>query len=294
MATARDLPEHQKAQLRDGKTPTHYTIATASIAELASSVTSPLSTASQERTTSDCRKLKGRRACHSHPKAGTLDKSTTLAIDMSVDIAVGTPLAEALHNAVLPKFAEAGWSSGVSDDSQLAEYVVLMLVSKKTKEEIASELSNDLLGLGPDDPGAVQFAQWLFDQVDILDAQLNGQAPMSAPAVQAEAAAAEEAMAAQMQPQDMDTGDAEMGDASGSMSVLPRERVRRGTLLTDHARPTGPKSMRNGGQKSRDKRMLGQINKNLTGTGDAALHRVRGANGAGRINSHNNRDPPKG
>lgn len=212
---------------------------------------------------------------------------------MPVEIKVGTPLADALHNAVLPKLVEAGWSSGGEDDSSLAEYVVLMLVNGKTKEEIASELSNDLLGLGPDDPGAAQFAHWLFDQVDSLNAQLNGQAPVSAPAAEAEMAAVEEAVAEQQQQPDGGSGDADMGDASGSMSVVRAEYLRN-LVLTRLCRPTGPKSMRNGPQQTRDKRMLGQINKNLRNPGDAALHRVRGANGAGRINSHNNRDPPKG
>jgi len=58
--------------------------------------------------------------------------------------------------------------------------------------------------------------------------------------------------------------------------------------------PTGPKAQRNGNQKSRDKRMLGQLNKTLNQSADAALHRVRSTAGTGRINSHASRDPPKG
>jgi hypothetical protein len=51
--------------------------------------------------------------------------------------------------------------------------------------------------------------------------------------------------------------------------------------------------MRNG--KTRDKRMLGQLNKNLE-RGSDPLHRIRGAGGAGRINSHSRGggEPPRG
>lgn len=51
--------------------------------------------------------------------------------------------------------------------------------------------------------------------------------------------------------------------------------------------------MRNGNQKTKDKRMLGQLNKAMDRGGDAALHRVRASAGTGRINSHS-REPPKG
>jgi hypothetical protein len=52
---------------------------------------------------------------------------------------------------------------------------------------------------------------------------------------------------------------------------------------------SGAKTGRGGG------RMLNQLNKQMgrTGSDDSALHRVRGAQGTGRINSHS-REPPKG
>lgn len=93
---------------------------------------------------------------------------------MSVSVELNTPLAEALNNVVQPKLVEVGWSTGGGDDSALAEYIILMLVNKKTQEQIAAELANDLLGLGPDDTEAVDFSRWLFEQVDALDRQLNG------------------------------------------------------------------------------------------------------------------------
>lgn len=87
---------------------------------------------------------------------------------MAVSVALNTPLAEALSNIVQSKLAEVGWSTGGSDDSALAEYIILMLVNGKTQEQIAAELSNDLLNLGPDDSGAVDFSRWLFEQVEVL------------------------------------------------------------------------------------------------------------------------------
>lgn len=93
---------------------------------------------------------------------------------MAVEVTIGTPLADALQSVVQPKLVEVGWSSGGPDDSALSEYILLMLVNGKTQDQIASELSNDLLGLGPEDSGASDFAHWLFEQVEVLHRQLNG------------------------------------------------------------------------------------------------------------------------
>ena len=87
---------------------------------------------------------------------------------MAVSVALNTPLAEELSNVVQPKLVEVGWTTGGLDDSALAEYIILMLVNGKTQEQIAAELSNDLLNLGPDDSGATDFSKWLFEQVNIL------------------------------------------------------------------------------------------------------------------------------
>lgn len=80
----------------------------------------------------------------------------------------------ALNDAIQPKLAEIGWSTGSADDSALAEYIILMLANGKTQDQIAAELSGDLLNLGPDDPGAKEFASWLFEQVAHLTQQQNG------------------------------------------------------------------------------------------------------------------------
>ena len=90
---------------------------------------------------------------------------------MAIQVVGNSPLAQALQNVVQPKLVEVGW--GGVDDSTLAEYIILMLVNGKTQDQIASELSNDLLGLGPDDNGAVDFSQWLFEQVDSLNNEMN-------------------------------------------------------------------------------------------------------------------------
>jgi hypothetical protein len=91
-----------------------------------------------------------------------------------VTVALQTPLAEALSNAIQPKLVEMGWSSD-SSDFALTEYVILMLVNSKSQEQIAGELSNDLLGLDEGDTQALDFSRWLFEQVELLDQQINGQ-----------------------------------------------------------------------------------------------------------------------
>ena len=92
---------------------------------------------------------------------------------MAVEVQLATPLAESLQNVVQPKLVEMGWSTGGLDDSALAEYIILMLVNGKTQDQIAAELSNDLLGLGPEDSGATDFTRWLFEQVESLSGQIT-------------------------------------------------------------------------------------------------------------------------
>jgi nuclear polyadenylated RNA-binding protein NAB2 len=95
---------------------------------------------------------------------------------MSVQITADGPLAKALQSVVSPKLVELSWSSGLQDDT-LTEYIILMLVNGKRQDEISNELARDLLALSPEDQSAAEFASWLFDQVEILDAQINGTAP---------------------------------------------------------------------------------------------------------------------
>ncbi|GJC92421.1 nuclear polyadenylated rna-binding protein nab2 [Colletotrichum higginsianum] len=183
---------------------------------------------------------------------------------MTVQVVLNTPLADALSAAIQPKLVEAGWASGSDDDAALVEYIILMLVNGRTQEQIATELSADLLGLGPEDPGAMEFAAWLFQQAEQINAQLNGSQP-----------AGNDAMSGM--PQGNGDFDTDMGANDGN----------------ELNAPTGPRSMRNGPNprgSAREKRMLGHMTKAMDRSGDSVLHRVRGND---RINSHA-RGPPTG
>ena len=150
---------------------------------------------------------------------------------MSVSVELNTPLAEALNNVVQPKLVEVGWSTGGGDDSALAEYIILMLVNKKTQEQIAAELANDLLGLGPDDTEAVDFSRWLFEQVEALNRQLNGvQEPVTAEAGQQEQQSTAQAIPSLPETSQRDgvmgeAGDMDMGEGNvyvfASLCFLP-------------------------------------------------------------------------
>ena len=153
-----------------------------------------------------------------------------------VEVTLNTPLAEALNSAIQPKLVEVGWSTGGVDDSALSEYIILMLVNGKTQDQIAAELSGDLLQLGPDDPGAIEFSRWLFDQVEVLNGNLNGtqtssSAPTSPPAAAPGADASSHTLTEQQRPdgaenamgqggQDTEMGDGGNGFAEGNMCVL--------------------------------------------------------------------------
>ncbi|KAF2272243.1 uncharacterized protein EI97DRAFT_426774 [Westerdykella ornata] len=188
---------------------------------------------------------------------------------MSVDFSIGSPFATTLQGIVQPKLAEYGWTTGDPEDSTIFEYILLMLGNNKDESQIASELSNDLLDLGPENPETQQFAKWLFDQIRQLT---NGPADAPQPdASQMEATSTDAPTGGQ---------DTEMdGTGEASQSSIP----------------TGPKAMRNGSgaKMPRGGRMLNNINRQM-GRDDSALHRVRGSQGSGgRIDSHA-RAPPKG
>ncbi|KAL1846611.1 oxygen-dependent protoporphyrinogen oxidase [Paecilomyces lecythidis] len=197
---------------------------------------------------------------------------------MTTAVALGTPLAEALSSAIPPKLAEMGWSTGGGEDSALTEYIILMLVNGKTQDQISSELSNDLLGLGEGDTQALEFSRWLFEQVETLDRQFNG-------------GGSSEQQSAQAIPSfnDQETAGAQSGGPNAGME----EDTQMGDTSSQvESVPTGPKAMRNGRQGGRG-RMIGQINKTLDRGNDSMLHRVRGSSGSGRINGHG-RDQHKG
>jgi hypothetical protein len=91
-----------------------------------------------------------------------------LSKTMAVKIETGGPMAKALEGIITPKLLEVGWSTDPQDNT-LTEYIVLMLANGKSQDEVARELSGDLLGLPPDDHSTVEFSQWLFQQVDALN-----------------------------------------------------------------------------------------------------------------------------
>lgn len=195
-----------------------------------------------------------------------------------------------LNARIQPKLAEVGWSTGGADDSALAEYIILMLANGKTQEAIAAELSGDLLNLGPDDPGALEFSRWLFEQAHELVGQQNGGEAQ---------AGQQEQNGHQQNEEDAVMGDAhEGGDLTNAYAPL-YSLFRKYKLTSD--RPTGPKSMRAGNgsnvmnTRGRDKRMLGQLQRTLGDRG-SVLNRVRNHSGNERINTHNRAAPtgPRG
>ena len=225
---------------------------------------------------------------------------------MGVEIALNTPLADALNSVIQPKLVDIGWSTGGVDDSALSEYIILMLVNRKTQDQIAAELAGDLLNLGPDDPGAIDFSSWLFQQLETLNEQLNGRPEQPSVASTTNGSAApttgQQTPHSQTptQPRRHNGGqnDTEMGDGqeshpNGQMCVhytrVFRLAEERAEMLTRDS-PTEPKSMRNG---NRNKRMLGQVSKAMDRSTDGVLHKVRSQHGTERINGHQ-RDAPKG
>jgi hypothetical protein len=150
----------------------------------------------------------------SHPP---VTSSSTITFAMLPQITLESPLAQAVATVIQPKLVEMGWSDG--QESPLIEYIVLMLVNGKTQEQIATELSNDFLGLEEGDTAALEFSRWLFSQVDILNQQINGVAPASTGATtgQLNPTAMEfDSSAPSFAPSsgEANTQDAEMGDAS--------------------------------------------------------------------------------
>ncbi|KAK3906678.1 hypothetical protein C8A05DRAFT_40524 [Staphylotrichum tortipilum] len=185
---------------------------------------------------------------------------------MSVEVALGTPLAEALNLAIQGKIAELGWAGPGTEGSAMSEYFLLMLANGKTESEIAAEIAGDLLQLGPEDHTAPAFAGWLFGQIGSLSAQLGAGPAQSADAMDG-------------------VGDDQMDDLYASMDASSDAPA---TALNA---PTGPKAMRNRGPAGgREKRMMGQINRALDRTQDSVLHRVRTQSGNERIG----RGPPAG
>ena len=95
---------------------------------------------------------------------------------MSADLSQGSLLANALNEAIQLKIADLGWASAGAEGAAMSEYFVLMLANGKTAADISAEISGDLLGLGPEDQSAPDFAQWLVEQYQTLAAQMSAAA----------------------------------------------------------------------------------------------------------------------
>jgi len=208
---------------------------------------------------------------------------------MSIEVQSDSPLAKALQEVVRNRLVEMGWSTGLQDDT-LCEYIMLMLANGKTKEELATELATDLLEMDGQNPDTASFADWLFQQKEIINHQLNGG---PAPDTSVTSAAVPSVTSSGDQ-----SADAAMSDGVEEMRqnvyYLTIHSAVNSKLTNVDRPPTGPKAQRNGIQKGRDKRMFGQLKTSLGQPNDAALHRVRGSTGTGRINTHSSREPPKG
>lgn len=213
---------------------------------------------------------------------------------MSVEVSPESAVGKSLQEIVRPKLVELGWSSGLQDDT-LSEYIILLLANGQTAEQLAKEISTDLLDADAKPEEISAFTQWLFDQVTLLNERRLGNAPPTGPAAA--------------------SGFNNSVDASDDAVMTDNEDVRQMSNRFEHQHisvkgalyankpinrdppteaPTGPKALRNGPQKGRDKRMLGQMNKTLNQANDGPLHRVRGTAGTGRINTHSSREPPRG
>ena len=89
------------------------------------------------------------------------------------DVALTESLIRTLTSMVQVKVNELGWGAG-ADNSDLAEYIILMLSSGKDQPSIREELAIELLGLETNDPDVTAFTSWLFRQCDMLKAQASG------------------------------------------------------------------------------------------------------------------------
>ncbi|KAJ9657053.1 hypothetical protein H2198_004545 [Neophaeococcomyces mojaviensis] len=188
-------------------------------------------------------------------------------VDIMSSISEESPLADQLKTAVQAKAIEQGWVQD-EDDTSLAEYIVLMVANGKTQDQIAAELSSDLL---QDATGYEEFAQWLTDYVATITGHSGGndvsqQAPMSE----------ETAIPAAYEN--------DLGESAPDNAYVERSDARTSTLTISS--PKGPKGLHGGPRGGRG----GRASTQGRGGFDSVLHRTRGND---RINSHA-RGAPKG
>lgn len=248
---------------------------------------------------------------------------------MAASVDITGDLQTAIQAAVQPKLMENGWVVE-ENDTTLSEYVTMMIVNGKDVAGVKSELGGDLLGVGENDPGVGQFAEWLFNTVQQLSAPQQQEQMAEAPQQD------------QQLQQIPSTQDAQMEDSTASAdapyvntfsysgseddfgydarAVNPAhpynfysncrrqsqpcfnhyQQMQLQQQLTNNCNsPTGPRSMRNGNERGRGPRMMRQLNNSMGRPSDLPdkLSRIKGAAGvgAGRIDSHRGRDSaPRG
>ncbi|KAF2670925.1 hypothetical protein BT63DRAFT_423193 [Microthyrium microscopicum] len=184
-----------------------------------------------------------------------------------IPIIADSQLAEALKNVVGSKVKDMGWNA----DDTLTEYIILMLQSGKLESDLAHELAEDLLDLEAGDSSAVDFSKWLFEQINILNQQINAPPP-SAPT-----GPANQDQDVSMDQDGASAQGSDMGDGSNGQKQIP----------------TGPKAMRGGSGRGAS-RHLNQINRQMDRNNDP-LKRIQGTGaGSGRINSHAGRGGARG
>lgn len=191
---------------------------------------------------------------------------------MAIELELNTPAADALQNAVQSKLVELEWATG-QEDAALAEYIMLSVASGKAQDEITAELANDFLSLDPSDANVVGFVSWLMPQAE----QASNGGVSAAPQGQETIAEFTDGTN-----QDADMDDATSSVQDGGMYAKSSPTVLETHLANNIIRPTGPKSMRNGG-KTRGNSMLTHMNKAMDRrTTDSPLHKIRGGAGVGK------------
>ncbi|TGZ78643.1 hypothetical protein EX30DRAFT_322233 [Ascodesmis nigricans] len=194
-------------------------------------------------------------------------------------VSITSPMAEALSHRIQPKLVEIGWSVGEDDSSPLSEYICLMLVNGKSQSQIASELSGDLLGLGQDDSSTIEFAKWLFAQVEEVQRETTGGtgAQGSQPS------------------QNHDVAQTQNGDAHLEQHHFDTEMDMGLENAVDERVPTGPKAMRNPNNNGvGNRRMMTQLNRAMERRPDDRMRPMGGGIDKNRKFENTPRGPMNG
>lgn len=137
---------------------------------------------------------------------------------MALDFTSGSDLSNALRGTVQQKLTELGWLTN-DDDTTLYDYILLMLANDKNEAEVASELGEDLLDLGPDNPETQQFARWLFNEIHQLRDRMAG-------------GGAGDGTAGEQQPQQAFVGETQMEDARNDSAAPAQDTEMDGVTET--------------------------------------------------------------